>query len=941
MNNIDIMILTETDMDAVETGSFRINGYDVVEAIPSEQSKIRTLMLINKRCDLKHQVMWKHMSKDVPGILIRIQTKSQSIIIGGLYRPWTKKEKESYIKIQEDELELFFNQVKEVLTLGKQSCFYLIGDWNLDLRKLEDKSWALQRVANKMKEFLSETGAIILQDGPTFFPKNSDSTKESTLDYIVTNDQNPAEAKQIQGHFTDHEGIMIKIKTGVKKTKNDQYIVVRQRIRNQESFKTKLRTLCDRLVSDLQEATDIDHSFTIIASELMNLFEKYSPFRQRKINPRHVKLSQKAKRLKKEREIAKEKFINAANNKEKQTLKNEFNRIHKSCSQQIKNDIEANIKEKLNKGKNPWDIMKEYLGEEGNKEKIELEDEKGKVAENCRPDAFNNFFLNKVHRLHESLQGEDESRPVQGRQQVFGDNFSFEPISIMDVKKIIGSLNTNESYGTDKLSSKLIKEYKHELIGLIYNMVNKVLTNGIFPRVLKTSIVSPIYKGTGNKKTTKSYRPVSNLPILGKIIESAMEKQLRKYCEKHNLLGDNQFGYRKNRSRISALISLVTRIREERARGSIVGLLQLDLSSAFDMISSAKLIQQLEKYRVAPSSLELIKSYLTDRSQQVRLNEKLSDIREVKYGSPQGSCISPLLFAIYLGDINSFTLARLTTYADDTVMLVKGTNREQVKKALETEGTNIVNYLKMKRMVANPGKFSLMVFSKKTNSEKMEININNTLIMEKEHSKLLGVVIRNDLSWKEDIENTIKEAKYRNLKLRQAQRYFNTETLRVLGHGLVMSKLCSNLPAYGYSYLRVQDSDPKNILITKMQVEQNEMMRTVLKVKRTDKISTKEMLKTLKMKSINQTIAKDVLLETWKTKEFKIEDMYSRLNQKRGDGRMTRGTKNPIRTLTRDPSSFPCIAEKLWNSCPEKIRKSNILDIVKKEIGEFVVSFPI
>ena len=196
--------------------------------------------------------------------------------------------------------------------------------------------------------------------------------------------------------------------------------------------------------------------------------------------------------------------------------------------------------------------------------------------------------------------------------------------------------------------------------------------------------------------------------------------------------------------------------------------------------------------------------------------------------------------------------------------------------------------------------------------------------------------MNNRLRWSEDMENTIKELKYRNHRLRHMQRYFDTKTLKIFGHGLIMSKLCSNLPAYGYRFLRFEESDPKNCLISQLQIEQNEMMRTILKVKRQDKVSIESMLRTLNMCSVNQLIAKDTMMETWKTLEFEIESMYSTLNQRRGDRRENRGENKHIHSRTKDPKSFPRIAEKLWNGAPAETKETNLIEVAKKKITEYI-----
>ena len=299
-----------------------------------------------------------------------------------------------------------------------------------------------------------------------------------------------------------------------------------------------------------------------------------------------------------------------------------------------------------------------------------------------------------------SMQNKNEDK----RKKKISDSFSLHSVTMFETKNAIMNMKTSASQGTDELSSKLIKEYAKDLVEFVCVTVNKTISTGTFPGCLKSSIITPIYKGAGLKTEVKSYRPVSNLPTIGKIAESLIEKQMRRYCEKHNLFGHNQFGYRSNRSRITALLKIITNVRENVSRGKIVGVLQLDLSSAFDMLCKNSLNEMLERYGFDELSKCLIKSYLSDRTQQTRTDNILSDTLDVPYGTPQGSCISPLLFAMYLGDMAEVTALDLTTYADDTAVMAIGDSVEEITEKLETQGDKIVDYLSTRKMVANPEK---------------------------------------------------------------------------------------------------------------------------------------------------------------------------------------------------------------------------------------------
>ena len=144
------------------------------------------------------------------------------------------------------------------------------------------------------------------------------------------------------------------------------------------------------------------------------------------------------------------------------------------------------------------------------------------------------------------------------------------------------------------------------------------------------------------------YRPISKLPFLSKIFERVISKQIIKYLSENELYPINQSAYRKNHSTETTIVSIFDNIYNAIDNGNKVQLVLLDMSAAFDSISYEILLDRLEEIGIADKALDLLKSYITNRTYRTLINDIQSDEFQLKYGVPQGSVLGPLLFLIYL-----------------------------------------------------------------------------------------------------------------------------------------------------------------------------------------------------------------------------------------------------------------------------------------------------
>ena len=204
--------------------------------------------------------------------------------------------------------------------------------------------------------------------------------------------------------------------------------------------------------------------------------------------------------------------------------------------------------------------------------------------------------------------------------------------------------HSKDYYG---LSNFILKQVIHTILYPVTYLVNWTLLEGTFPDCLKITITIPIHK-KGDRSDPNNYRPISLVPIFSKVIELCMKIQLSRYLEHNNVLNISQFGFRTGLSTIKAVESVVSEIMKGYESRSYTCVTLLDLSKAFDTVSHDILVSKLQFYGIQSNELNLIRTYLTNRRQIVKIKNVRSEELIIRTGVPQGSVLGPFLFVVYI-----------------------------------------------------------------------------------------------------------------------------------------------------------------------------------------------------------------------------------------------------------------------------------------------------
>ena len=274
----------------------------------------------------------------------------------------------------------------------------------------------------------------------------------------------------------------------------------------------------------------------------------------------------------------------------------------------------------------------------------------------------------------------------------------------------------------------------------------------------KHANVTPIFK-KGDKQLIKNYRPISLLPICGKILEKVIFNNLYSYLHTNNLITKNQSGFCPGDYTTNQLLYLLDEIHQafDSRKSLEVRAVFLDISKAFDNVWHDGLILKLEQNGISGNLLKLFQNYLSNRKQRVVLNGSYSDYSSVQSGVPQGFVLGPLLFLIYINDLESNMKSNVKFFADDTMK-----NPEISAKCLHHDLEVIHQWAHQWKLEFNPDptkQATEVLFScKKSNPQHPQIMFNGTVVAKMIEQKHLGLILDPNLSFRKHLNEKIIKA---------------------------------------------------------------------------------------------------------------------------------------------------------------------------------------
>ncbi len=401
--------------------------------------------------------------------------------------------------------------------------------------------------------------------------------------------------------------------------------------------------------------------------------------------------------------------------------------------------------------KQAWKTVNKILNRKQESREINcLETQRGQISHPAElAECFNNYFTDIGPDIAKNIDSGD--RNFKDYITTTSSSFNFQTVSESNVYRLLLSLNPRKSTGTDKIPAKIIRIAAPVITNSLTKTFNMAIISATVPSEWKIARVTPIFKN-GPRNQLNNYRPISILPVVSKLFEKVLCEQLQEYLDTQELLSPHQFGFRKSHSTASALLDSTNEWFINMDRGLFKIALFLDLQKAFDTINHDILLAKLNLYGLQKPSLNLLESYLTNRTQMCSVNSALSGRKLVTCGIPQGSILGPLLFLIYVNDLpNSLEYSSTRMFSDDTALTVSGRSIQDVEVAINHDLTNVKQWLSANRLSLNLVKTEYLLIGSRYNINNLlaapNVFVGDTPIKRVKETKALGVHIDEFLSW--------------------------------------------------------------------------------------------------------------------------------------------------------------------------------------------------
>ena len=216
------------------------------------------------------------------------------------------------------------------------------------------------------------------------------------------------------------------------------------------------------------------------------------------------------------------------------------------------------------------------------------------------------------------------------------------------------------------------------------------------------AIIIPLFK-KGSRNKSVNYRPVSLTSVICKLIETIIRDHMTDFLIKHKLINPSQHGFLKAKSCLTNLLCFLEEITKWVDDGSPVDVIYLDFQKAFDKVPHQRLLRKLKSHGMGNSIINWIEHWLTDRRQRVVVDGEVSSWKSVLSGVPQGSVLGPILFLVYINDLEEGVTGKILKFADDTKLFRK-VKEIGDKQNLQDDMDTLVKWSEKWQMLFNFGK---------------------------------------------------------------------------------------------------------------------------------------------------------------------------------------------------------------------------------------------
>ena len=547
-----------------------------------------------------------------------------------------------------------------------------------------------------------------------------------------------------------------------------------------------------------------------------------------------------------------------------------------------------------------------------------LRDPEGKLVsvDLKKAELLNNYFTS-VFTIEDTSQIPEPIIKYEGPQLL--DKITF---TVEDVKKKIKKLNKFKSPGPEGIHPREIKELEEELAPHFYNIFRKSADQRKAPQGWKLGNVPPVYK-KGPREEPGNYRPICLTPVPCKIFESIIADLIVKHIEENKLMLNSQHGFRHNRSCLTNLLEFFHSMFSIYDNSRAIDVLYLDFQKAFDKVPHKKLMAKIRALGITEEVADWIEDWLRNRKQRVVINGEASEWADVTSGVPQGSVLGPLLFLIYINDIDIGLSSRIAKFADDTKLGINAADPADIE-ALHNDLKKLGEWSKRWQMPFNTEKCKVMHIG--NNNPQANYSLLGKEIKSVEQEEDLGVIISKDLKSTKQCIKVEKKAQKLVGYIKRQFKYRDKETVLQLYTSIVRPHL--EYAVQFWSPTLRKDID-------RLEAVQARATKLVPSIRQ---FGYQRRLERLNLFNLETRRLRGQLIETFKILKGLYNIDYSNLFTLSTNQTRSNGLKIDLKRYNTTPCGnfFTYKIGNTWNKLPTDVVNSNTVDEFKRKLDKII-----